>query len=107
MRTLFVFLVATLAGLAFAQVTLSTASSIDLNCISGGGDAGTLRSGQKYLVRITTADSALCYSATCGDGGLVFPAGTIIETREPNENRPVSCRATGSSSGAAHFVLVP
>lgn len=92
------------AAVAFAQVSL-TDNHVDLLCPSAGtGDAGNLLASSRYLLRVRTADSALCLASSCADGGVWLPVGTVMEVRAPNTGHAVSCRSAGT--GLVHFTLV-
>lgn len=95
------------AALVAAQgITLSQADDVVLPCLaSGAGDAGTLLPSQRYVMRVLTADSTLCRSAACADGGSAFPAGTVLLYGAPNAGSAASCRS-GSGTGTVHFTLV-
>lgn len=106
MRKALFALALVVAAVAIGQVTLSD-THVEMLCPTAGtGDAGNLLPSVKYLLRVRTADSALCQAASCADGGAWFPAGTVMEVRAPNTGHPVSCRS-GAGTGTIHLTLVP
>lgn len=96
--------VALAAGLSFLQLNPAQRFEIDL-CASGGSSSVSVTPGT-YLMRITGADTSVCYAATCASGGEPFPAGTIIGitigAATGGANQAMSCR---SSASTGNFIL--
>lgn len=67
------------------------------DCASGGSASQTAIEGD-YLLRVTDADSWLCYAATCATLGEKFPAGTVMRISVPRAGQAFSCRS-GASTG--------
>lgn len=97
-------------GLAVFAVLAMAASGIDLNtavrteltdCISTGSTpALTLVRGTSYLMRVTDADTFICWAAsgsTCGSGGEKFPTGTVLLFTATGDKVSVSCRSASST----------
>jgi hypothetical protein len=89
-----------LAALLSAQ-TLDTAVRSEVtDCASGGSAAGTLTAGETYLMRVTDADTFVCFAAsasTCAANGEKFPQGTIIRMTANGNQVSWSCRSSGSN----------
>ena len=93
-------------ALAGPGIPLNPAVRTELtDCASGGSAASTLVSNTTYLLRITDADTFLCFAAsgsTCAAGGEKFPMGTVILFTPNGNSISVSCRSS-SSTGDAIF----
>lgn len=98
------------AGLALIAVLAMAATGIDLNtavrteltdCISTGSTpALTLVRGTSYLMRVTDADTFICWAesgSTCGSGGEKFPTGTVLLFTATGDKVSVSCRSASST----------
>lgn len=75
------------------------------NCESGGSAAQTLTYNTKYLMRITDADTFVCFASsgsTCASGGEKFPAGMGALIYITSDHKSVSCRS-GASTGDVIF----
>lgn len=97
-RALLALVVALVASVATAQITLMTGLRTELtDCASGGSGSASLVSGQKYLMRVTDSDAFLCFAATCAGGGEKFPVGTLLLIRVNSEQTTVSCRSSAST----------
>lgn len=100
-------MLATLLSMALSQgLTLQTGLRTELtDCASGGSSSATLTAGVKYLMRVTDADTFVCFAATCASGGEKFPVGTVILIRPNGDQTTISCRST-TSSGDLIFTSV-
>ena len=94
------------AALAAGAVTLDTSVRKEFtNCPSGGSAAQTLTYNTRYIMRITDADSFVCFasaSSTCASGGEKFPAGMAMLIYITSDSKSVSCRS-GTSTGDVIF----
>lgn len=83
------------SGAAVAQISLNTGSRLETtDCAVGGSNIGTTVAG-KYLLRVTDADTFVCWAATCAAGGEKFPTGTVILLRFDSA-QALSCRSAGT-----------
>ena len=102
----FVALFALLAAAALAGpgIPLNTAVRTELtDCAAGGSSASALVANTTYLLRITDADTFLCFAAsgsTCASGGEKFPMGTVILFTPNGSSVSVSCRSAASTGDA-------
>jgi hypothetical protein len=108
MRFAFLAVVAaSILGLAASAFAGSPGITIDQNvrfeftdCASGGSAAQTLTLNRKYLMRITDADTFVCFAAsgsTCASGGEKFPLGTVLPLFIGTDYKSVSCRSADST----------
>lgn len=90
------------AGAAVAGgVLLNTSIRFEFtDCSSGGSAAQTVTVGE-YLMRVTDADTFVCFASTCAAGGEKFPAGTVMVI-SVNDTMSMSCR---SSASTGDFIL--
>ena len=107
LKALFALLVlAALVAFAGPGIPLNTNVRTELtDCASGGSSAGALVANTTYLLRITDADTFLCFApsgSTCASGGEKFPSGTVILFTPNGSSVSVSCRSA-SSTGDAIF----
>lgn len=97
-RASLALVVALVASVAIAQVTLQPALRTEItDCASGGSGSATLVSGVKYLLRVTDADTFLCFAGTCASGGEKFPVGTLMLLRVNSDQTTISCRSSAST----------
>lgn len=78
------------------------------DCASGGSSAQALVRDAQYLMRITDADTFVCFAATgstCATGGEKFPSGTVVLLTITGSQVSASCRSS-ASTGDAIFTRV-
>lgn len=95
----FPLLLAVLLGVsAFAAgIVVDTAIRFEFtDCASGGSSSQTLTEGT-YLVRVTDADTFVCWAGTCASGGEKFPSGTVVMLAFGRGGQAISCRSAGSA----------
>jgi hypothetical protein len=98
-------------ALAGGGLTIDPAGSVNLvDCAAGGSASTTLLPSQGYLMRITGADTTLCWAPTCAPGGDEYPVGTVVLVKTPANGNPptnstISCRSA-TSTGDVRFARV-
>lgn len=98
-RAALLFLAVALPALAGGINLLTSTRAEFTDCASGGSVAQTLTAGQ-YLMRVTDADTFLCFAAsgsTCASGGEKFPVGTVVLLTLTTGQVSVSCRSSAST----------
>lgn len=92
------FLLSLLASAAFAGgIALNTGVRFEFtDCASGGSSSQAVTEGT-YLMRVTDADSFLCYAGTCAANGEKFPAGTVMLLTVGRAGQTMSCRSSAST----------
>ena len=89
-----------LLALAAGGINLALGTRAEFTaCASGGSSATTLVVGE-YLMRVTDADTFVCFAetgSTCASGGEKFPAGTVVLLYVAGDKKSVSCRSSAST----------
>ena len=70
------------------------------DCASGGSAAGTLVRDTTYLMRVTDADTFVCFAAsasTCAANGEKLPVGTLLLLTATGSQLSWSCRSSTST----------
>lgn len=95
-RVALVFLLS--AGIALAATGLSAITLAPalgdysfLACAADGGTSQAVVAGN-YVMRVTTADTAVCSTAACSTGGQTWPQGTVIYLALPAAT--MNCRSS-------------
>jgi hypothetical protein len=86
-----------LAGTALAAtgIVITPAVRYEFTDCGAGGSASQTVTGGTYLLRVTDADTFLCWAATCATGGEKFPAGSMLLVSIP-ATQAFSCRSAGT-----------
>ena len=88
---------------AAGGIVLNTSRRFEFTDCAVGGSAAQTVTGGTYLLRITDADTFLCFAdsgSTCAAGGEKLPNGTVILLTIGNGGQSVSCRSVGSVGDA-------
>lgn len=78
------------------------------DCASGGSSAQALVKDRQYLMRVTDADTFVCFAesaSTCASGGEKFPVGTVVLLTITGAQVSASCRSS-TSTGDVIFTRV-
>lgn len=84
-------------------IALDTSRRFEFTDCSSGGSAAQTVTGGQYLLRVTDADTFLCFAesaATCASGGEKFPSGTVVLLSVPGTSKSVACRSSSSTGDA-------
>lgn len=96
-------LLSLLASAAFAGgIALNTGVRFEFTDCASGGSASQAVTEGTYLMRVTDADTFICYAATCAAGGEKFPAGTVVLITVGRAGQTMSCR---SGAGTGDVIL--
>ena len=96
-------LLAALSALAGTGIFLRVGTRFEFTDCASGGSAAQTMTQATYLLRITDADTWLCFAdsaSTCATGGEKFPVGTVLLMTMPAGGQSVSCRSTASTGDA-------
>lgn len=101
MKTVSRFFALLLLATMLSGQTYDTSARSELtDCASGGSLAGTLTAGETYVMRVTEADTFVCFASsasTCAAGGEKFPAGWGQRLTINGNQVSWSCRSSTST----------
>lgn len=78
-------------------IALNTGVRFEFTDCAVGGSASQAVTEGTYLMRVTDADTFVCYAATCAAAGEKFPAGTVVLLTVGRAGQTMSCRSSAST----------